>query len=230
MLRRLGHGFGELTLTAGAVLALYLGWLLIWTDARVDNQVSDLTAHARSAFDVAERGIVTTEDDASPDGDSAASGPARGVLALVHLPAIGETVPVLPGVTMDVLDRGVLGQYPGTAPPGATGNFAVAGHRNTYGSPLMRADELRPGDPIIVETPHTWFVYAVRDHWVVSPDRYDIVAPVPGEPRAEATEAVTVLTTCHPRFGATSRLITVGDLVREQPRSAGRPAELPERD
>lgn len=228
MFRRLAHGFGELTLTAGAVLALYLGWLLVWTDARVDSQVSDLTAAARSAFDAADTG--TPADGTSSAAPPAPTGPAQGVVALVHLPAIDESVPVLPGATMDVLDRGVLGQYPGTAAPGATGNFAVAGHRNTYGSPLMRADELRPGDPIIVETSHTWFVYVVREHWVVSPDRYDVVGPVPGDPEAIATRAVTVLTTCHPRFGATSRLITIGDLVREQPRTAGPPAELPERD
>ena len=92
-----------------------------------------------------------------PDEASAGVGqqqtPAEGEdLALVHLPTVGELRPVAQGVALPILNLGVLGHYPGTDLPGEVGNFAVAGHRTTYGAPLWSIGELRPGDPVVVET------------------------------------------------------------------------------
>ena len=50
--------------------------------------------------------------------------------------------PVVEGAARPVLAHGV-GHYAGTAEPGEVGNFAVAGHRTTYGKPFNEIDTLR---------------------------------------------------------------------------------------
>ncbi len=51
--------------------------------------------------------------------------------------------------------------YGGTQLPGEVGNFAMAGHRVGKGEPFLNLDKLKAGDPVIVETATTWFVYRV---------------------------------------------------------------------
>ena len=54
-----------------------------------------------------------------------------------------------------------LGHYRGTAPLGATGNFAVAGHRRTYGDPFKDFPKLRRGDAVVLTDGTTWFTYRI---------------------------------------------------------------------
>ncbi len=59
--------------------------------------------------------------------------------AVIRIPRFGADFarPVIEGVGRPVLALGV-GHYEGSASPGAVGNFAVAGHRTTYGRPVPR--------------------------------------------------------------------------------------------
>ena len=62
--------------------------------------------------------------------------------------------------------------------PGQPGNMALAGHRVGKGSPFLDLDQLRPGDPIVVETADTWFVYRVMgDPGDRRPDRRPVRHP-----------------------------------------------------
>lgn len=62
---------------------------------------------------------------------------------------------------------------------------------------------------------------------VVLPSQVDVIAPVPGHPGRAPTNRVITLTTCHPQFSASHRLIVHGVLVAEYPKVSGqRPAEL----
>ena len=54
------------------------------------------------------------------------------------------------------------GPLPDTAMPGQVGNFSVAGHRNR--AIFWDLDQLKPGDPIVVETAQTWYVYQVSQN------------------------------------------------------------------
>ena len=112
--------------------------------------------------------------------------------------------------------------------PGAVGNTAFAGHRTTYGAPLPRIDELKAGDPLVVESAAAWYVYRVTETRIVTPDQVDVISPVPGEPGAEPTRRMLTLTACHPRFSARQRYIVHGELVSWQPREAGAPSALDE--
>jgi len=121
------------------------------------------------------------------------------------------------------------GHYPDTAAPGKVGNFSVAGHR--IRKIFWRLDELKPGDVIGVETRSNWYVYKVSESLVVKPSAVEVVAPVPGKPRAKATKAMLTLTTCNPKFNNYERLIVHAELVDTVKRdaslpSAGRPADI----
>ena len=83
-----------------------------------------------------------------------------------------------------------------------------------------------PGDAIIVETAEYWYVYTVTDSAVVAPSEVEVIAPVPGNPGAEPTDAMITLTTCHPLWSTAERFVVHGRLDYWAPHDAGTPAEL----
>lgn len=203
---------GEFSITIGAFLLLFLVWQLWWTNVEANAKSDDILETTRSVF-AAPR---------VPD-----SGDDRGAaVAIIHMPTIGQTRAVMDGVDLSILNQGVLGEYPDSEDPGEIGNFAVAGHRTTYGQPLWSIAELSPGDPIIVETRDDYFVYRFERTQIVTPSQTDVIADVPGDRNAEATERLMVMTACHPKFSAAQRIIAFNALDYEQPRSDGRPVEM----
>ena len=148
--------------------------------------------------------------------------------AIVRIPAFGpdwQERPVFEGTSLALLEDG-MGHYEDAALPGQVGNFAVAGHRVTYGRPLNQIAELEPGDPIVVETEDAWFVYRMRSSTIVTPDRLDVVAPVPEQPGVEPTERLLTLTACHPMYSARERFIVYAAMDSWQPKTAGEPSVL----
>ncbi len=132
--------------------------------------------------------------------------PPGGVLDRLLIPAIGIERYVVQGVNETDLQMGP-GHYPGTPLPGRVGNVGIAGHRTTFGAPFFRLNELARGDLVyLTDTSGTTWVYGITNQWVVSPSDVGVLAPTHG---AELT-----LTTCNPRFEATSRLIVRAVLVR----------------
>jgi sortase A len=85
---------------------------------------------------------------------------------------------------------------------------------------------MRNGDVIIVESRNEWHIYHVTRVHIVKPTQVEVVAPVPGQPGVKPTKAMLTLTTCHPKLDNYQRLIVHAELVRSQPKSEGRPAEL----
>jgi sortase A len=104
--------------------------------------------------------------------------------------------------------------------------MVISGHRTTYGAPFNRVDELRTGDPIVLETRDTWYTYRVTSEQVVSPSAVEVTYPVPGQRGAVPTKRLLTLTTCNPKYSASQRLIVHALLDSSQPKSAGDPAAL----
>ncbi|MFG2233170.1 class E sortase [Streptomyces sp. NPDC048723] len=141
--------------------------------------------------------------------------------AVLRVPRLGLVVPVAQGVDKRaVLDKGYAGQYPGTAGPGAQGNFALAGHRNTHGEPFRYINRLRAGDELIVDMRGRRYTYVVgkilsetteRDTGVIAPVPRSVVKPDQGysEPGAYIT-----LTTCTPEYSSKYRLVVWGTLLK----------------
>ncbi len=115
---------------------------------------------------------------------------------------------VVEGVGVEDLKKGP-GHYTGTALPGQPGNFAVAGHRTTYGNPFFDLDDLQPDDEVLVtDRRGEEFVYSVVRQEIVSPDAERVLQPDPlGTGRPTLT-----LTSCHPRFSNAQRLIVFAEL------------------
>ncbi|MBX9243441.1 class E sortase [Actinotalea ferrariae] len=222
---------GELLITLGVLLGLFVAWQLWWTDVVADGEQAQV---------VEDLGWAVTEAAPKPEPEAApelrrdaAPVPAEPdhltTFATLQVPRWGPDYvrPISQGTSRrDVLDVLGLGHYEGTAMPGAIGNFAVAGHRTTYGKPLNRVEELQVGDPLVVQTQDTWYVYRVTETQVVMPHQVEVIAPVPNQPEAQPTVATMTLTTCHPMFSARERFIVHAVLDHWMPVAEGVPAEL----
>jgi sortase A len=242
------RGIGELFITLGLVLLLFVFYAVYITDlASADKQraaTAELDQQWRN-----QRGVL----DHPIEGDG---------IAKLYIPSFGSdyAFTVLEGTGDGTLAVGP-GHYIDTALPGQPGNFAVAGHRVGKGSPFNDLDLLSSCDALVVETIDQWFVYRVlplRDEvagWatnqaltpqcagveplprpyadvvgkeIVLPSQVGVISPVPGgESDLTPTANLITLTTCHPQFSARERLILHGVLVAGYPKVPGqRPAEL----
>jgi sortase A len=226
--RRLAN-LGEILMTLGVILMLFVGYQLWWTN------VSAAQAAERTATQVQQSWATATPQE-SPSGPRpatpAAEQPGVGTpFGLVYIPRLKDKVwglPLVQGVGPEQLAQGI-GHYVGTAMPGEIGNFATAGHRATHGEPLRDIDQIEKGDLVIVETASDWFTYELDSTKIVSPSDVWVIDPVPGEPDATPTEALITLTTCNPRWASTTRWIWWGHLTDTTAKSTGqRPAALEE--
>jgi LPXTG-site transpeptidase (sortase) family protein len=147
--------------------------------------------------------------------------PPGGALDHLVIPAIGLSRYVVQGVDESDLQMGP-GHYPGTPLPGQLGNVGIAGHRTTFGAPFFRLNEVSRGDLVLLtDTSGTTSVYSVVRQWVVSPSDTAVLDP--------SRTAILTLTTCNPRFEATSRLVVRAVLVERVPRGStvpSRPAQV----
>ncbi len=223
---RVAGVLGEILITLGILVGLFVLWQVWWTDVIADRQaeghMSEWEAGAQEAPDqIAE----PREDDPEPP-DPAPEGDA---FAIMYVPRWGEDwrFPIASGTGYaEVLDNGFIGHFPDTEMPGELGNFALAGHRQSYGRPFYSVDNLQPGDPLVVRTENTWYVYRVTDHEIVTPTDVDVLAPVPREPEATAEDRMITLVTCHPLWSVAERYIVYGELDYWADVADGRPAEL----
>lgn len=226
---------GELLITAGMVLVLFvvweLGYVAVVTAREQDTVVTALEKEFAEA--IAEQpapGAPGTPGTPVAPGASGAPAPSLQdgkIFAILRIPRLGGSTwakPIYEGIGLDILAKGI-GHYPSKTPAGGIGNFAIAGHRAGHGNPLIDIDTLRAGDAIVIETREGYVVYRVDRHMIVPPTRIDVVAPVPEKPGATPTEAWLTLTSCDPRYAGKNRYIVFAKLERSIPRSAGLPTD-----
>jgi sortase A len=208
---------GELLITAGVLVMLFVVYQLVWTNFEADRIASEKAD-----------GLEHTWERNGSEGPEFELPLRNGeAFAILRIPRLGDNyrVPIVEGVSLDDLARGV-GHYPETALPGEVGNFSVAGHRATNGEPFAYLDQLQVGDPVVVETGTRWYTYEVTREYIVPPTQVEVILPVPNEPGAEPRRRLMTLTTCNPRWASYERLIFHAKLVDELPKGAGRPAAL----
>lgn len=219
---------GELLLTIGLILLLFVAWQLWWTNIAANKAQHDAVTSLTQEFKQAEKtDEPPTYDPQQPpvSAGAASYGQAYGV---VYIPRLGADYqrPIAEGTGTDVLDTLGLGHYEGTAEPGGIGNFSLAGHRQTNGAVLDRIDELQNGDKIYVQTADGYYTYTVYNSHIVLPHQVEVIAPVPNEPGREPTERILTLTSCHPRYGDTERYIVHAHFESWQPLGAGAPTDI----
>ena len=230
---------GELLITAGVVVLLYVVWQL-WVGDLIYGWERNATGSSLSE----EWAGQSPGPAATPDPTGMAAEAAEPVTAappvlpkpadaeifgVMRIPRFGAdyAVPMAGGVTRErTLDPIGVGHYPGTPMPGQPGNFAVAAHRTTWGKPFHRIAELRLGDAIVVETPEGWFTYRFRTLEYVTPTEVDVLLPVPQAMGVPAGTAYITLTSCSPLFAMTERIVAYGVFESFTPRGAGEPSSL----
>jgi sortase A len=210
---------GEVFITTGVVMLLFVTYQLWWTNVR---------AHAEAGSEAHQ----LQSDWANGKRNPGVFEPGQG-FAILHIPKLDVVVPIAEGTSKTkVLDKGMVGHYGqgdlNTAMPDAkTGNFGLAGHRNTHGEPFRYINRLQPGDAIVVETQDTYFVYKMTSMLpVTSPANTSVLDPVPKGSGFTAPGRYITLTTCTPEFTSKYRLIVWGKMVEERPRSKGKPDAL----
>jgi sortase A len=209
---------GEIMITFGLVVLLFAGYEVWGKSAIVDAHQNDLSNQLAQQWGGPDPTVGPTAA-ATAEPKPVAGKPIAGL----YIPKLAKNWIVVEGVTQQDI-RYAPGHYPKSALPGQVGNFAVAGHRNR--ATFWRLDELNKGDVIVAESKTTWYVYRVSLTRIVKPHQVEVVEPVPGKPGVKPTKAMLTLTTCNPKFDNYQRLIIHAELVRSQPKSAGRPAEL----
>lgn len=226
---------GELLLTAGVLILLFLGWQLWWNDAIMAGQQSSAASDLSAQW--AEEARAQRGEDPVPaptDFGDPVVGPEsypRGTpFAVMYVPRFGEGSQrrVAEGTGLDVLNSTYLGvgHYPGTQMPGQVGNFAIASHRSAYGGGMHEIEQFQLGDAIYIQTQDGWYTYRFRDLEYVTPETVDVLAPVPHHPELQAADRIITLTSCNPLYSTAERIIAYGVLESWQPAAAGPPAEI----
>ncbi|MFG3347727.1 class E sortase [Streptomyces sp. NPDC048018] len=211
---------GELFITFGVVMLLFVAYQLWWTNVLAGQET-----------DRAKKDIENSWSQGQDDAPGAFE-PGKG-FAIMYIPKLDVVVPIAEGISKPkVLDKGMVGHYgegrlKTAMPADKQGNFAVAGHRNTHGEPFRYINRLEPGDPIVVETRDAYYTYEMAGILPqTSPSNVSVIEPVPKGSGFTGPGRYITLTTCTPEFTSTYRMIVWGKLVDERPRSKGKPDAL----
>ncbi|MFA9276661.1 MAG: class E sortase [Rhodoluna sp.] len=230
VLSRLMGIVGELLITFGAIVLLFLAWQLWINNAVVAGQQKTASQELVQEWstDKDKSATAPTSEDFGPA--PAFAGVGEGAkFATIYIPRLGSDSTRVVKNSVDlttVLNNGYFGHYPDTQWPGQPGNFAVAVHRTNWGSPFGDAPKLQVGDKIYVETVDGYYTYAFRNYEFVLPTAVDVLLPVPGTNEAPGDQSILTITTCNPLLGDAERMIVYSVLESWQPRSAGPPAEM----
>lgn len=191
---------GLVFIAAALALAGYLWWNLWGTGFATQRAQDDL----RPGF---ERNVASLSAADAPDRVVNVPGAA---VAIIRIPKIDVDYVVVEGTDAESLKKGP-GHYTQTAYPWEdTGRVGIAGHRTTYLAPFWSLNELRPGDRIVLATEYGVFDYRVTRTVVTPPSG---VLPSGDSVLRQTEEPSLVLTTCNPRFSASTRLIIIADRV-----------------
>ncbi|WP_452672754.1 class E sortase [Streptomyces albidochromogenes] len=210
--------FGEMFISLGVLMLLFVTYQLWWTNVRAD-------LFAGKEADKIQEGWANGRRPGAFE-------PGQG-FAILHIPKLDVVVPIAEGIDKKrVLDNGMVGHYAEgelktAMPSDKRGNFAVAGHRNTHGEPFRYINQLEPGDPIVVETQDTYYTYEMASILPqTAPSNVSVLRPVPPGSGFTRPGRYITLTTCTPEFTSTYRMIVWGKMVDERPRSKGQPDAL----
>src|SRR5580692_1693176 len=214
-LRRVVDIIGRVLIGLGVLLLLFTAYQIWGTSVQEAHTQSGLRTQlqAETNSDAVKQALAEESAlDKLPTGPPVAApttaAPAEGEpIGDIRIPVIGLNQVVVEGTNTPDLRKGP-GHYTGTPLPGQAGNASIAGHRTTYGHPFYNLDSVKVGDPIVLTTLQGIFVYDATKSWVVSPSDTDVIKNVFAD--------ILTLTTCNPRFSASTRLVVQAKLAHSQ--------------
>jgi sortase A len=227
---------GELLITAGVIVLLYVAWQLWLGDviygAQAKAESEQLSQQWAQEYEPPAPAATGEPEPAAPATAEPVILPEPAdaeVFALMRIPRFGSdyAFEMAGGVSRArTLDKTYIGHYPGTSMPGEPGNFAVAAHRTTFGAPFNRIAELHVGDAIVIETQGGWYTYRFRTLEYVTPNEVEVLLPVPQAMDVPAGTPYITMTSCSPKLSLAERIVGYGVFESYTPRDAGPPASL----
>jgi len=211
---------GELLVTAGVLVLLFVGWQNVFNTWVLSGQQNKAAAQLGRQW--LEQGGGSEPAPTQAAGGATSAPPLTAVpvenspahanaFAVVYVPRFGSDWKrtIREGITRDVLDSydAGVGHYPSTPMPGAVGNFAVAAHDTGYGNTFVHIQNLQVGDRIYVQTKDGFYTYVFRNYIYVQPQAVQVLLPVPLKPDAKAADRILTMTTCNPPYHTKERLI-----------------------
>lgn len=212
------RGLGELLVTLGALVLLFVVYLMWGTALRASSAQHQLSGELNQQWASVNAGGHTAGRPAQPEQLSLVTGQP---FAYIRIPDFGPhwRFTIIQGTALAQLNVSP-GHVPGTQLPGQVGNFAVAGHRVTAGNPFWSLPSLKDGDLIYIDTKLNTYTYRVTGQQTVLPTDTAVVDPVPGRPGQRPTQRLITLITCNPAWTGTHRVIVTGKLVSATARTA----------
>ena len=219
---------GELLITAGVFVLLFLGWQ-VWLNDIIEGAAQDKQAQQLSQSWKSSPTPTSTQTATSGTPIVAVAPGNAQKFGILYVPRFGATWerPIAQGVGVrDVLDKIGVGHYPGSAMPGQVGNFAIAAHRHAYGGGFENLHLLHVGDHVYIGTKDGWYEYTFRDIEYVHPNQVDVLQPVPMEPGVAPVDRILTMTTCNPFFSTAERMVAFATFETWYPYSEGAPREI----
>ncbi|MFC7305897.1 class E sortase [Streptomyces monticola] len=196
--------FGELLITAGLILGLFVVYSLWWTNVMADREAQKQGDKVREHWADKGPGALDTKDG----------------IGFLHVPAMNKSdILVKKGTDAKTLNDGVAGYYTdpvkSALPEDKKGNFSLAAHRDGHGAKFHSIDKIRNGDAVVFETKDKWYVYKVYSTLAeTSKFNVDVLDAVPKESGKKKAGRYITLTTCTPVYTSKYRYIVWGELDR----------------
>lgn len=219
---------GELLVTAGVLVLLFVGWQLFVDNTSKATSQQDIAASISKEW-ASEEGSGSTKT-IGPDGDvpvldKTTSGKVFGVL---RIPRLGSkwVRTIASGTSQYILDNLGAGYYENTQKPGAKGNFALASHRGGNGSSFRYLTNMRIGDKIFIETKDGWYTYVYRNSVYIMATQGEVLNPIPQQTTTVTpTTRLLTMTTCNPYpFSTGERIAAYATFESFTPRGGQPPA------
>ncbi|MET7639230.1 class E sortase [Streptomyces sp. NPDC005438] len=201
---------GELLITVGVVLALFVVYSLWWTNVLADRE-------AKREGDRIRNGWADNRGPGVPGKIDTKDG-----VGFLHVPAMKNAeILVKRGTDPEELNQGIAGYYThpvkSAMPQDQSGNFSMAAHRDGHGAKFHHIDKISKGDRIVFETKNTWYVYKVFETLPkTSKYNVDVLNPVPKGSGKHRDGRYITLTTCTPVFTSDYRYVVWGELERTE--------------
>lgn len=225
---------GELLITCGVLVFLFLGWQLWLNDLILGSVDNNDAAKLSKTWDASNNfvndGPVISNQEQDFGEPVVSKAPAEGkTFAVMYVPRFGKdwVREIAEGTDLvNVLNTRRIGHYDNSQMPGEIGNFAVAAHRLTYGAPFKDINLLRAGDKIYVKTEKGYYTYVVRNLEYVDRHGVGVLYRVPQVEGKDPTARLMTIMSCNPVWSTAERLIAYAVFDSWQPVSAGPPAEI----
>lgn len=196
---------GEILITLALVVALYVAYQLFYTN--IESGYKSQTLASEFKEQILKKPATEAESVSQETPAVVRTFKKATVIGLMYIPRLKSDVwgePIVAGTNYSELAQGI-GHYQNNPLPGEPGNFAVAGHRVTYGQPFYYFEKLLQGDEVFVLRPDGWYSYQLVSNQKIQENEVWVLGNVQEQVGIAADQNMITLTTCDPRWNSTRR-------------------------